>query len=129
MSFSLCISLPENEEIRSHWDHVRSHFKIDMLYVIGGKFLKSAAELPSQPLVLLQPKSGIHLRGDTCLLDFKHPENPIYLFGPDQEPMLPSYLGGREPEHSVYVPTDRNREMFAFVAFAVVAWDRKMKEL
>ena len=127
MTFSLCISLPENEEIRSGWDHVRSNFKADMLYVIGGKYLKSAADLPDQPLVMLQPKSGIFLRGATSLVDFRHPESPIYMFGPDIGPMLPEYLGGRKPDHSVYIPSDRNREMFSFVAFAVVAWDRKMK--
>lgn len=128
MSFALCIAIPENEEFRAHWDHVRANFAVDEFFVIGEGYLSSAWGLPDQPLVLLQPNNGRHIRGVTNLTEFMHPIDATYLFGPDEQPMQPAFLDGRVPDHCVYIPTDTQRDMFSFVAFAVVAWDRKMKQ-
>jgi hypothetical protein len=127
MPVALCIPVPTQESFRAHWDHVRAHFGVDEFYVIGDGHLGSAAELPGFPLVVLQPEKGRHVRGVTSLAKFSHPEEATYLFGPDEGPMLPELLGGRAPDHVVYVPTDTARDMFSFVAFAIVMWDRKMK--
>ena len=127
MSFALCISIPENEDFRAHWDHVRAHFSVDEFYVIGEGYLASAAELPDQPLVVLQSDRAANFRGTVSLAEFEHPEDATYLFGPDESLMPKAFMGGCTPDHCVYVPTDTDRDMFSFVAFAVVAWDRKMK--
>ena len=60
--------------------------------------------------------------------EFTHPKDATYLFGPDEVPMPKAFLDGRQPDHLVYVPTDTHRDMFSFVTFAVVAWDRRMKQ-
>lgn len=127
--FGLCIAIPETEEIRAHWDHSRANFPSDEIFVIGGDFLKSAADLPvDRPLVVLQPNDAANFRGIINLKDFIHPENAIYLFGPDLKPMSKAFLGGREPEYRVFIPTGTRRDMFSYVAYAVVAWDRKSKQ-
>ena len=127
MSFALCISLPETEDLRAHWDHVRANLRADELFIIGKGHYASAAELPDQPIVLVQPRNGKFFKGVISLEDFQHPQNATYLLGPDKIPMPPEILGGRTPEFSVYIPTGTNRDMFSFVAYAVVAWDRRMK--
>ena len=129
MSFAVCIPVPTKEEFRAHWDHVRAHFKVDELYVIGDGYLASVAELPDdQPLVVLQPCRAANFRGTVSLSEFTHPKDATYLFGPDEVPMPKAFLDGRQPDHLVYVPTDTHRDMFSFVTFAVVAWDRRMKQ-
>jgi tRNA(Leu) C34 or U34 (ribose-2'-O)-methylase TrmL len=117
----LAIHLPETEDIRAHWDHVRANFGYhDPLYIIGQD------ELPDVPLVLLQPDNGKFIKGTVSLEQFEHPEDCVYLFGPDTYHLHPDLLG-REPDHVVYIPTDTQRDMFSFVAYAVTMWDRKMK--
>ena len=115
----LCIALPETEDIRAHWDHVRAHFNNDAFYLIG-------EAIPDDiPLVLLQPDNGKFVRGTVSLEKFNHPENAIYMFGPDKHFFYSELMP--EPDHIVYSPTDTDRDMFSFVAFAVTMWDRRMK--
>lgn len=127
--FGLCIALPETEEIRTHWDHSRANFPSDEFFVIGEGFLGSAAELPSdRVLVVIQPEFAANFQGTIKLGDFAHPKDAIYLFGPDKNIMSRAFLGRREPDYRVYIPTGTRRDMFSYVAYAVVAWDRMMKE-
>jgi len=120
MTFSVCIPIPMTEQFRSHWDHVRAHFKVDNLYVLGDGKTKTLNDLPLKPLI------SIEASGDILLEDFTHPEDGIYLFGPDDYPM-PREMLDRKPDHFVRIPTFTQRFMFSFVAFSVVAWDRRMK--
>jgi hypothetical protein len=116
----LAIHLPETEDIRVGWDHVRANLAYNTpLYIIG------ESDLPEDlTWVLLQPDNGKYVQGTTSLEKFEHPADALYIFGPDKDFLkwLP-----REPDHFVYIPTDTQRDMFSFMAAAVTLWDRKTK--
>ena len=121
MSFDVCIPIPKTEVIRTNWDHVRSHFEVDHLYVLGDGKTQSPDDLPSKTLI------SIEAGGNILLEEFEHPDDCIYLFGPDDYPLPYEMAGTRSPDYRVRIPTYTQREIFSFVAFAVVAWDRWMK--
>jgi hypothetical protein len=126
MPASVCVAPYSQVWIHAQWDCVRHHFGIDPPHIIGPDHLASAEELPDMPLVVMQPRTGVHVQGVESLSDFVHPDDAIYLFGPDEAKLPLAMLGSRVPEHRVYIPTVTDREMYSFVAFAIVMWDRRM---
>lgn len=138
----VCIPLPHNGQYQDQWDYVLSNFNINSLYVIGdvkdaprtnvfaklnATYIDSAADLPDVPLVVLAAFDGRQIRGDIDLADFKHPDDAVYLFGGDVEWLTHDQLGGRVPDHLVFINTDTHDDMWSWVTYAVVAWDRMMK--
>ena len=121
MSFDVCIPIPRTEQIRAHWDHVRAQFKVNDLFVLGDGKTQSLDDLPDKQLI------SVEASGEIFLEDFYHPDDGIYLFGPDDYPMPREMVGTRKVDYRVRIPTFTQREMFSFVAFAVVAYDRRMK--
>lgn len=122
------------------WEYVLSHFQPDVLYIVGPEvpegfvyqsamLIADSSDLPAElSLVLLAPLSGRIVAGETSLADFEHPTDVLYWFGPDlTEHMDPDVYLPRPADHTVYVPTDTNDQMFAHVACAVVMWDRRCK--
>ena len=141
MSASVVLHLPERESIVRQWEYVLCHFKPDTIYLVGSErpegivyqntvLINDAGDLPTtSELILLAPLTGRIVQGDTSLSDFVHPTNAIYWFGPNiAEHMDPSkYFVSRAPDHVVYIPVDTDDQMFAHVAYSVVAWDRRVK--
>jgi hypothetical protein len=41
--------------------------------------------------------------------------------------MNPEEFGGRVPDFLVYIPVDTQDELYSFAAYAIAAWDRRMK--
>ena len=142
MAVSVCLPLPHNGQYQDQWDYVLSNFNPDTVFVIGDEknapttnvfaklkatYVKDASELPDTKLVVLAPDNGRYIVGNEDLKDFVHPEDVIYLFGGDVEWLWPEQLGDRVPDHLVYIDTNTHDDMWSWVAYAVVAWDRRMK--
>lgn len=140
--YSVCLSLPSKPELQKQWDFVLSNFPPDSLYVIGDEanapstnvfakqgatYIETAEELPGLPLVILAPAHGKYVSGETPLTDFEHPEDVIYLFGPDHLFLSSDQLGQREPDETVFIPTASTDDMYGHVAYAVTIWDRTVK--
>lgn len=117
---------PSQENFKQQWEFVLSHFCPDQVYSFGKEGLEN---LPREiPLVLLAPTNGTNIVGTESLENFEHPEDVVYLFGSDSRHVEHSLLVDRKPDHLVYVETDTRDQMYSFVCWAVVAWDRRMKE-
>ena len=88
----------------------------------------TAADLPlDRPIVVLAPADGKYVQGNESLDDFVHPEDAIYLFGGTQANLSDEDdLGGRVPDHLVYIPTVK-LEMYGHAAGYIVLRDRYVK--
>ena len=135
--FSVAFKYNSNLTLMNQWDYVLSNFKPDKVYIVGdidkatlSNPLKQAVlidnvnELPDKPLVILSPSHARKHKGIVPLDKFIHPENAIYYFGSDSEIMLNEFKVESIP---VFIPTDTTDDMYSFVAYSVVNWDRRMK--
>lgn len=138
----VCFTHDPEENSQMQWDYILLNFKPDKLYIITNEKLefnhrsprskaiqiKNIKELPKDtPLVVLAPQFAEHIKGETSLVDFKHPKDAIYFFGPDVGHLTKEYFSDRKPDHLVYIPVDTDDQMFSFMAAAVVLWDRRIK--
>jgi len=125
-----------NGREENEWDYVLSHIKPDARFVMGkhacthnvlrdAPVVSTAADLPNDPLVLVVPLSARNFTPDTALQDFTHPTDAVYMFGPNSEHITEDDMGGRVPDHIVYIPTDTKDEMFNYVACIVTLWHRR----
>lgn len=140
--YSVCLCLPSKPELQKQWDFVLSNFPPDVLYVIGDEanapptnvfskqgatYIDTAEGLPDLPLVILAPPHGKYIHGEISLTEFDHPEDVIYLFGPDHLFLSSDQLGERQPDQTVFIPTASTDDMYGHVAYAVTVWDRMVK--
>jgi len=127
---------PENGKDENEWDYVLSNFQCDSVYVAGeyactNNILRDAPrvetfdDLPAGEIVLLAPDSSRNFVPTVDLPDFTHPENAIYVFGPNNLHLSDEDIGSRPPDHVVRIPTDTKDEMFAHAAYVAVMWDRR----
>jgi tRNA(Leu) C34 or U34 (ribose-2'-O)-methylase TrmL len=73
--------------------------------------------------VLVQPQNGRNLQGEHSLIDFVHPENAVYIFGPDD-----GHLQAAAYDTSVYIPqADGRTVLWSHQAAAIVLYDRLVK--
>jgi len=76
--------------------------------------------------VLVQPKKGKWVQGDTALPDFSHPANVVYCFGPDDGHLPPEEEG--EYDHKIYIPqVYEHVTLWSHQAAAIVLYDRAVK--
>ena len=118
------------------WEYALSNFRPDVFYVDGDVSrwsrhvspspVPDLGELPGE-LVLFAPRSGRNIAGEESLLDLQHAETATWWFGDDHSNVEPERFESRRPDRLVYIPTDSNDQMYSWVAFAVAAWDRRMK--
>lgn len=143
MSISVCLALPDKPDLQKQWDFVLSNFPPAELFVIGDSrnapptnvFAKNSAAymltadgLPrGRDLIVLAPPHGKYIAGTTPLHDFDHPDDAIYLFGPDHLFLSSDQMGQREHDAAVFIPTASTDDMYGHVAYAITVWDRGMK--
>lgn len=133
MDVTICFFYTSDEFCQNQWDYILNAFEPEKVYIIGGRWnsrvldhydaevIVNADELPvDSPLVVFSPELGNRLPGTESLVNFTHPANPVYLFGPDDKHLDQDILGEREPDHLVYIPT---AEMYSFMAAAMVDYD------
>ncbi len=136
----VCVYFRNNHWELNQWGYITSTFKVDEIFVVGpvpdpdmGGFIKNATiinsieDLPEGPIVLAAPFNGRFVKGDVDLKDFVHPENAIYLFGPDHENLHDDHLGARKIEHKVYITNETKFEFYAHVAAGIFLYDRRVK--
>lgn len=132
----VCFTGERNRTFQDQWSYVFSNFGISDVWELEREDteniyqkptkIRSAAELPDVPLIVVQPADGKHVRGTVSLSDFAHPDDAIYMFGGSHDVMTLEDLGGRVAEHYVYIPLEKH-ECYAFSAAYMTLWDRKMK--
>lgn len=74
----------------------------------------------------MSPKNAVYVPGTISIHDFEHPDECCYLFGSDSAHLSIDQLGGREPDHAVYIPVDTNDTMYSFMAGAITLYDRRL---
>ncbi len=142
---SICLPLPRDGQYQTQWDYILSSFPPDALYVIGDEadapttnvfatlaatYIADGSELPAGKLIVLAADNGRYIIGDENLTTFIHPPSlldPIYLFGHDTRWLDDEVLGGRVPDHKVFIPTATTDDLWSWQAYSIVAWDRRMK--
>lgn len=102
----------------NQWGYILNHFCPDRIHLLGeyepaSKVFKGASRgMPNGYIVSLVPRGGIPLQ------EFVHPDNGIYIFGPNNKDVA-------YPGVEVTIPTDNDLEMYSWVAGAIVLWSRK----
>lgn len=125
----------------NQWGYLVASFPVDEVFVIGNKdadmqgilkqstLIESAEELPDAELIVAAPRKGRFVQGSVDLKTFNHPEDAIYLFGLDHVNLSEDELGGRTPDHMVYIDAEDKWELYAHVAAAIFLYDRKVKAI
>ena len=120
------------------WDQLSYallHFKPATVYAFneaGGSVFAAATlitsldEVPGT-LVLLAPTNSVHYPGTVPLDTFEHPESATYVFGPNDENLLPEHVGSATLDARVHIPTDTDDQMWNWTALAVTLYDRRVK--
>lgn len=75
--------------------------------------------------IVLAPPDGRYVQGVESLDTLQHPSDATYVFGPDWAHLTPEDI--RDGDRLVYIPTATHHEMYSWVAYSVVMWDRRMK--
>lgn len=136
----VCFRSEHRGWMQDQWSWVFSNFGITNIYGRGfGEGtdediyqsmieVDTAADLPSEPeLVVIQPPDAQFIAGENPLQDFVHPDNAIYVFGGSQANMSDEDdLGGRTPDHLIYIPTQQY-EMYGHATAYITLWDRYVK--
>ena len=134
---AVCFRVIEDNRTQKLWDYVVLNFAPNEIYMMGespkwmlhksmkrAKNIKTADELPDLPLIMIQPRNAKVYKGEISLSEFQHPEKAIYFFGADDSDTTEEHLGSRVPDALVYIPTSTDDQMYAPMAYAVVAWDQ-----
>lgn len=143
MSYGVCFRRETDRWMQDQWSFLFSNYGITELWERGKTDARgtdfdlyqdtieiaTAAELPNRPLVVLAHQEGRYIQGNENLETFVHPENAIYLFGASMLNMSDEDdLGGRVPDHFVYIPYAGGESYGHAIGYAVL-WDRRMKAL
>ncbi len=137
----LCFCYNNNMWELNQWGYLLATFFVDEVYVIGTDpervkdsgilkkaiLIDTADELPKAELVVAAPPDGKYIQGETPLSVFDHPEDAIYLFGPDMQHLSDKQLGDRKPDHKIYITPEGKYEFYAHMAAGIFLYDRRVK--
>lgn len=142
MGTSICIDYADYLVHRENWNYAIMNFPVQDLYVYRGRskedirgrltedaiYINEIEELPADhKLILLAPKMGDLIKGDEPLSDFEHPDDVVYYFGTNGHSVLPEHFTGRSPNNLVYIDHAAHRDMWSWMAWVIVAYDRLTK--
>ena len=140
----VCFRSEHRGWMQEQWSWVFSNFGVTEIWERGAKHeglrgkdgsiyqttlpVESASELPvERPLIVIAPPDAKYIKGTINLMQFDHPENPIYLFGGSQDVLSDeSDMGGRTDYTAVYIPLVKH-ECYSHSAAYMVLWDRYVK--
>ena len=128
--YTICPSSLELDQ----WLYTSWAFGADGVWTCGGATsvksteISSLTELPSVPVVVIQPQGGALIQGTTSLIAFSHPQDALYLFGPSNQNLSQADLGSLVIHDYVYIPsTPPEVELHASTAGGIVLYDRWVK--
>lgn len=97
-------------------------------FIKGSEAIEGPWQLPGNThIALLSPSNARYVPGNKSLIEFDHPKDIIYLFGPDNVHLDRSLLGDVDIDSYIYIPVDTNYEMYSHVSAAITLYDRKLK--
>lgn len=134
----VCFVSPRNDEWRDQWDYVLSHWQPDRVWVVGQLWKSNSLlnagivdtidELPDiAPKYITAPDIGRYIQGETSLAQFEHPDDCIYIFGPDDNYLRPDEIDMTRIAGTIHISVPGNPDMYSFVSAAVVLYDRALK--
>lgn len=134
---ALCMVNLSDEFTQNHWQQVLDNFKPDQVYVLGDEpwhtptmtysiHINSTDDLPNIPIVAMAPRHGREIKGEISLIDFQHPKDAVYLFGPDKRHLTKPLLGDRKIDYKVFIPPDY-RDLYSWMAAAITLYDIRVK--
>ncbi len=134
---AICMVNLSNEFTQNNWQQVLDNFKPDQVYVLGDKpwytetmkyaiHVNSTDNLPNISIVAMAPRTGRQIKGEISLVEFQHPKEAVYLFGPDKRHLTKPLLGNRKIDYKVFIPPD-NRELYSWMAAAITLYDIRAK--
>lgn len=139
---SICIPYINRASEQTNWDYLLSNFQVDKIFIKGkdgdevyhsnvfgqGEFITEYSQLPKNTTkVLLNPDNAKYLKGEFNLIDFSHPEDVVYIVGPNNVPLSLEDFEDCDLDYIVFIPTDTKDDMFNWVAAVVTLYDRKVK--
>jgi hypothetical protein len=142
MGVSICIEYKDYLRHKGQWNYAIMNFPVETLFVHGcgeqlalrgrvaedAVYVDSLKELPTDhTLVLLAPEKCPDIKGEEPLTEFVHPEKAVYYFGSNDRATLPEHFAGRAHDHSVYIDLAAHRDMWSWMAWAIVAYDQITK--
>jgi hypothetical protein len=131
--YSVCFHTEKQWE-QNQWSFLFSNFGVTDIWEMGGKLstiyqstnkIDKTSELPDKPLVILAPQDGRFIKGVESLVDFKHPDDCVYLFGGSNQ-VLTYDVVDRKPDFLVYVPLVKH-EAFSHAVAYMTLYDRRVK--
>ena len=144
MGASICIDRDDYLKHRQNWDYAIMNFPVETLYVCRGRgkedirgrvtenavYISDLTELPyDAPMVVLEPRGSGPLECSEPLSSFEHPGSAIYHFGPNSHEILPEHFARRTPGSQVYIDRAAHRDMWSWMAWVIVAYDRLTKRI
>lgn len=88
--------------------------------------IHNAEDLPDGvKVVVLSGQDGKHIKGETSLEDFEHPEDVVYYFGDDLSNLTTQKIGNVKYE-TVYIP-HMDKSLFSCQAMAIVLYNRRLR--
>lgn len=135
---SVCIVNLSDEYTQGHWNQVLDNFKPDQIYVLGDKpwyttcmthaiHIDSTDDLPDLSIIAMAPRHGREIKGEISLIEFQHPKEAVYLFGPDKRYLTKPLLGNRIIDYKVFIPPDY-RDLYSWMAAAITLYDIEAKK-
>ena len=118
------------------WAQVIRTFPPDKLYMFHTNLIPQQRELLNVKtgvpkhgeLVLLAPLTSKYFKATKNLNTFEHPEDAVYVCGPNNEHLTITHLGNRYPDHVVYYDTDNGAELYNYHAYMLAAYHRQLNE-
>lgn len=130
----ILLANPQDSLALDQWATVVSAFGVKKVHHFGDhipfdwkkyRFIRDAkpASTITSPIVLVQSPHGRLVQGEDPLQSFEHPEDCVYLFGPDHGILeVPEDM---EIYSSIYIPTPE--DLYSFVVGGIVLYDRLVK--
>ena len=127
----VCIAACRGQEWKQ-WDYILHNMGVlptDVWIRDRGKFnqVYEPGDLDGIPVVVMTPIEARYVKGEIALDNFEHPEDCVYWFGSDHVNVTEEQLEGLDVVARVYIPTPTVDQMYSWQAFAVTAWDRRLR--
>lgn len=135
--YGVALANTGNSVFQNQWSYILENFAPDQVYLIGGKHvglnkdrpfkdaqvITSAEDIKGET-VLVSPYNARYIPGELNLVNFLHPKDCTYIFGPDNAHLSAVEMGDARPDHSVFIDSARGTELYSFVAAGITLWHR-----
>ena len=112
------------------WASLSASYDVNHVYVSGGiasGMVDYDNPVPNLPGTIICVRFIEGPEIPASLDDFVHPDEAVYVFGPDDE--VAGWSSSFAEEASIYIPTPSPTQLYSHVAAGIVLNDRRLKEV